>query len=80
MSAFSCSKKWGVCQCYQGYFPVQWPDELIMELSFLLAYSTVSGVNGPLVILDNVKVRMLTGSIFIKRHALQPYHINMLDL
>lgn len=28
------------------------------ELSFLSAYSTVSGVNGPLVILDNVKVKL----------------------
>lgn len=31
----------------------------------LPAYSTVSGVNGPLVILDNVKVRLLRCSVFI---------------
>lgn len=28
-------------------------------MSCVSAYSTVSGVNGPLVILDNVKVRLL---------------------
>ncbi len=36
-----------------------WSDSIIIDISLLLDYRTVSAVNGPLVILDNVKVYFL---------------------
>lgn len=51
------------------YFPVLLPVEVqkwVTRLSPIPAYSTVSGVNGPLVILDNVKVRLQRNSVFIR--------------
>ena len=38
--------------------PLAFWNEILKQTPFVSAYSTVSGVNGPLVILDNVKVSL----------------------
>ena len=50
-------------------------NNLMIFLNFFLAYKTVSSVNGPLVVLDHIKVMVSHSAPFCLQHSEEEAHM-----